>query len=97
MNQSHPTASLRFFHRRLTLVKKKFMQRRGCSNVAFWHKAAIDSVVWKVRKGSKRSFAAPATNGSNADKAAVRTERAECHFRPLAVVRDLRLRRSAAS
>jgi hypothetical protein len=40
-------------------------------NVGIWHKAAIDSVVWKVRKGSIQSFAAPATNGSKADKPAV--------------------------
>ncbi len=36
-----------------------------------WHKAAIDSVVWKVRKGSIQSFAALATDGSKADKVTV--------------------------
>jgi len=35
-------------------------------------------------KGGKRTFAARWTKGGSADKAAVRTERAECHFRRFA-------------
>ena len=46
-------------------------------NVAYWHKAAIDSVVWKVRKGSELTFAAAKTNDRCADGAVIRPKRSD--------------------
>jgi hypothetical protein len=38
------------------------MARRKFRTVGSWHKVAIDSVAWKVRKGSIRPFAVAPTN-----------------------------------
>jgi hypothetical protein len=58
--ESHEFAlKLPFAELRLHTQRRRLL---GSNYVALWHKAAIDPVVWKVRKGSKRAFAAASTN-----------------------------------